>query len=434
MRQKVSSLFQHDDTWHGLVLDLKGKNIVGAEFLSDDSYESLIEILGVYPLGVSLKDRLGYLAYLSFPFGGRRKIGMVIREELADYFPFPLDDVYFDFQETGKGHVLAAAVPKTIVEGHTANTKTSLLTLDSLAALYALRWFKVFKERDFLFMHLDNGTASILAFENGHISAARQVVFSEQVNILRQVINDLHTGEDSHQKVCYTVSSQEDPDILQALMSSLPTLRLEFPVPDDHLKGQKLPSFCWPGIGAALLSVYSKDEINILIAPRGGSLERDKTSFVAGSAIALLSVIIACLSYVNLCMKDRALRSLAVEQMSAYRSVFPKSPPVKDIVKAFDERLKAIEGDVAGYRSSGGVSPLRLLSDISARIDQNIDVKIGEFSVETNEFILVGTTTSFASAERIKKLLEEVDGAKGVEIQSIDLIGGQVKFKIRGAL
>ena len=64
-----------------------------------------------------------------------------------------------------------------------------------------------------------------------------------------------------------------------------------------------------------------------------------------------------------------------------------------------------------------------------------MDVKVNEFSVDEKEFALAGTTISFASVEKIKTNIEEIQGLSDTEIQSVELEAAKrIKFRIRGKL
>jgi hypothetical protein len=388
--------------------------------------------VGDSPVGISFHDQSGYLTYLKFPFSGKRKIEMVIRDELNDYFPFPLDDVYFDFQEIGKGNVLVAAIARSIIEQYSFDSKVKVITINSVAALYAFRWFGIIAVKDFLFANVEQEMASIMTFRDGQLSKVRQIVFSGQIEVFRKSLEEASNDGDFRTQICYMNIHDKDTGIVHSLTMSGFKMSIEAPSVGDYLDGKGHLSNHWPGIGAALLSAHHRDEINMLGERSQGLFPVEKNILYIGTCISIVGLIIACMSYLNLFFKERTFHALNFEQMNVFRTVFPKSPPVKDVVKAFEDRVSSIEKDLIGSPQTSGMSPLQMLSDVSQKIDKQIDVKLSEFSIEGNEFIFAGTTVSFASAEKIKKLLEEVNGVKSVEIQNIDLTANQVKFRMRG--
>ncbi len=432
MTRKICSIFQHDGGWCALRLNLQGKRITEVETFVADDFNELNNIVGDYPIGISFRDQSGYLTYLKFPFSGKRKIEMVIRDELNDYFPFPLDDVYFDFQEIGKGNVLVAAVARSVIKQYSYDSKVKVITINSVAALYAFRWFGIIAVKDFLFANVEQEMASIMTFRDGQLSKVRQIVFSGQIEIFKKSLEEAANDGTFRTQICYMNIQDKDAGIVNSLTMSGFDMSIEAPSLGDYLDGKNYLSNHWPGIGAALLSAHHRDEINMLGERSQGFFPVEKNILYIGTCISIVGLIIAFMSYINLFFKERTFHALNFEQMNVFRTVFPKSPPVKDVVKAFEDRVSSIEKDLIGSPQISGISPLQMLSDVSQKIDKQIDVKLSEFSIEGNEFIFAGTTVSFASAEKIKKLIEEVSGVKSVEIQNIDLTANQVKFRLRG--
>ncbi|OPY00260.1 MAG: hypothetical protein A4E62_00919 [Syntrophorhabdus sp. PtaU1.Bin002] len=434
MTRKVGSLFQQgDNVWCGLTLEIQGRRVVKCDVIPGKDFGDLNNVMGNYPRAVSLGPHSGYLVHLRFPFSGKRKISTVVRGELEEYFPFSLDDIRFDFQEMGRGNVLVAAVQKPYVDKFRAEKQTKLVTINTIAILYALQWFNVVSDTNFVFAHIDTDRAIIIAFREGRLWSIRQLVYSSQADILREALHESTSDKELSPKACYIVCSQEDPIIVAAVSGLGPGVRIETPFLRDYL-GLDLPASFWAGVGAALLALNAKDEINLLGNRYQGFPRIEKLVLYGAGSIAAVSLVLAGMSYLNLHLKNRTYKYLGVEQNNLYRSVFPKSPPVKNVSGVFEEKIKAMSRDVSGGRPDTAKSPLRLLTDLSSRIDTQVDVKLSEFRIDGNDLTVAGITTSFASAEKIKKAIEQVSGVKSVEIQNIDLSGGQVKFRMEGKL
>jgi len=129
------------------------------------------------------------------------------------------------------------------------------------------------------------------------------------------------------------------------------------------------------------------------------------------------------------------LNYLNVEQQRIFKTIFPKAPPIKDINRYIEDRIRALERDVSGSGANIAIPPLQVLAEISMKIDKQIDVKINEFICDDKEFSISGTTISFVSVEKMRKAIEEINDVKDIEIQSVDIAAGkQVKFRIRGKL
>jgi hypothetical protein len=189
----------------------------------------------------------------------------------------------------------------------------------------------------------------------------------------------------------------------------------------------------WPAVGTALLSAQPRGHLNLTgEGNRYIQLLSSKTALSVSAGLAALGLLVGGLFGLDHHMKDRAYRYLVAEPGRIYKASFPKSPPTKDPVRLFREKMRSLDGEPG---TASVANPLGLLDQISGRIGPEIDVKINEFASDEKEFTLSGTTVSFASLEKIKAAVEQVKGISNVELQDLDLgAGKQVKFKLKGKL
>jgi hypothetical protein len=435
LTQQAAALFQHGEGWYGVSLEVKGKDIVACETKSALSLSELSQAYGE-PFIISLSSASGYLVNLQFPFGGKRKIGLVVRDELEEYFPFPVDDMSFDFQEYGKGSVLVAAVQRPLIERLIEETavQPKIVTLNSLAIFHFLKWAKVITTGNFMFLHIDGDTLVLMLFKENRLHTVRQMVHSQDLQVLKDLIGECINDKEPSLDVCYLVGPESDTSTLRGLLSNGFAVRTVVPSLSNFVGATSVPEFFWPGIGAALLSLADGDQLNLLGTRRAGLPGAERLALRIGAGVAVLCVFVAGMSYLNLFLKDQTYRLLFAEQKRIYKEVFPKSPPVKDMASYFEQRIRSMETGLARSGGTIGASPLRILTEVSARIGDEIDVKLNEYTFDGSEFSLTGTTVSFASVEKIRNLLSEVNGIKSMEVQNVDLVGSQVKFKIRGLL
>jgi hypothetical protein len=210
-------------------------------------------------------------------------------------------------------------------------------------------------------------------------------------------------------------------------------IHIEMPSLKRILKNEQTPERLWPAIGAALLSLRPKGQLNLTGNGRGYLFLSTKTALDLSAALAACGLLAAGLFFLDYYLKERAYQYLVSEPNRIYRLSFPKSPPIKDPVRIFREKTRLLEkepGSVAAV-----TNPLSVLNEVSSKIGPDLDVKLNEFASDEKEFTISGTTISFASAEKIKAALEQVKGVSQVEMQSLDLAAGkQVKFKMRGQL
>jgi type II secretory pathway component PulL len=159
-----------------------------------------------------------------------------------------------------------------------------------------------------------------------------------------------------------------------------------------------------------------------------------KLLFQYTGCLAGLCVVAFLLSFLNVYEKNKVLAYLNGEQSKIFRTAFPKSPPMKDVNKFFEDRIKSMDREVAaGGVTNVGMAPLQVLAEISLKVDSQLDVKINEFTSDEREFAISGSTVSFAAVEKLKSCIEQIKDIKDVEIQNIDIEAAkQVRFRIRG--
>ena len=210
-------------------------------------------------------------------------------------------------------------------------------------------------------------------------------------------------------------------------------VRIDMPSLRRALRNEAVPEWLWPAVGGALLSTRPRGELNLTGNANRYSFLSTKPALRLSGAAAGVGIIVMSLFLLNYWLEERAYQYLVSEPARIYRLSFPKSPPIKDPVRVFREKVRLMEKEPAS--AAGVTNPLSVLNEISSRIGPEIDVKISEFVSDEKEFTLSGTTVSFASVEKIKADLDQMKGVSQVDVQNAELAGGkQVKFKLRGKL
>jgi hypothetical protein len=434
LTKTASAIVQHKDGWHGLTLSVKDKEVSDVKVYTGHTLDELKLLFAKQPLGVALDNASGYLFDLNFPFRGRRKISLVIGGELEEMLPFPVEEMMIDFQEVGEeGKVLTAAVPRSTLADFNGRQRTRNVTFQSLAVLHALRWFKRIYQQDLVFINCSGNTAVIMAFKGGEVVHLRQFFRSPQSTTLPDALREITTEGDfggaSYIMVCDSDAAAEKETIERAVGGVV-----EVPTLDDYVNGESLPAWAWAGIGSALIALDPKGEINLSGEHYRALSGSTRAALYVTASMAGLSLIILGLASLDFYSKQSAYEYLSAEPNRIYRTAFPKAPPVKDVARTFEDRIKKLDRD-QGLSLEPAANPLALLNEISTRIGSQVDVKLSEFLADEKEFALAGTTTSFASLDKIKAALGQIKGTSPIELQSVDLAaGGQVRFRLRGKL
>jgi hypothetical protein len=431
----VASLVQLQDGWHGasFILD---KNIVKDVRIYDniDPGHSRNFINGM-PVYISFGTSLSYFVHLKFPFTGKRKIELVLNSELSGILPVDISDVVVDFKEIGKGSVLAVALPKDDIAELTIDKGVRGVTVNAIATLQALKWLNAIPQNDFVFIHIDGNNASLVAQRKGNLQYLRQFYCSViEPGSIHSAIKEIKVNEEFSQIPFYMISSGVDGDIaaLKTEIERQHNIKIMIPSIRRYIAADNCPEWLWAAIGSSLM-MRDGNEINLLPQKEKGLKFSNEIVLKVLGVAAIVSVLVFAMLLLNFYSKEKTFRFLMTEQQQIYRAIFPKSPPIKDIVKGFQDKIRLLDRELAGTGVVDALPALKILAEISNKIDKQIDVRLNEFVCDEKEFSISGTTVSYMAVEKIKASIEEIKELNNIEIQNIDIAPGkQVKFKIRG--
>lgn len=433
VKRRTGAIVQSGQEYTGISFVLKDREISDVKVYEKQALEDLRQSFEDMPHGITLENSSGYLFSLTFPFSGKRKIGMVIKSEMDELLPFPNEDMVIDFQETHRGAVLAAAIHKTVAQEANGDKKVRYIGLQSLSALYAVKWARRLPLQDSIFVHLNGNTVVILGIKDGKAAFLRQFIHAEEDGSFDQALVEVLDEPEYHPTMCVLVNENEDRIDWKERIEKTHSIKVDVPSLDESVGNSALPKWLWSGFGAALMALSPKGEINLTVEkqavlPRGG---RSALYFLGSLAAA--SVLVWGLLYLNYSLKRGAYNYLSSQPTTIYKGAFPKSAQTKDVARAFQEKIRGLESQSPA--GTNGLSALELLNDLSSKIDSQIDVKVNDFTVDEKEFILSGTTVSFGSLEKIKIAVEKLKGVASVDLQNVELATNrQVRFKIRGKL
>jgi hypothetical protein len=250
---------------------------------------------------------------------------------------------------------------------------------------------------------------------------------------LTDAVREMLNNKDFNPLSWIMISDSEDAASLKEEIEKTFHLHIDTPRLGRLLHNGEAPEWLWPGIGAALLSIKPKGEINLTGLRQQYAFLSTKAGLRISAALAALGLFVLGLFYLDYYFKERTYRYLSSEPMRIYKLAFPKSPPVKDTVKAFRDKIKALEAEPGSIGAAN--NPLAVLDQISSKIPADLDVKVHEFVSDEKEFTISGTTVSFASVEKIKVGIEQMKGVSQVDMQNLELAANkQVKFRLRGRL
>jgi hypothetical protein len=435
LRKTSSAIVQDKEGWYGLTLTVTDREVSDVKVYSGYNFDELNKMFSKQPCGVALDDAAGYLFNLTFPFTGRRRISLVIGGQLEEMLPFPIEDMVIDFQEKGTdGAVLTAAVPRSALADIDGKKQIRNVSLQSLATLYALRWFRLIPQENVVFLNCIGNSAVIMTFKERRLLQLRHFFRSSQAGATIKAFQEI-AQEPGFIDARYLMVGGEDGTAEKEMIERALDITVELLTLGDHVIGEDLPTHSWAGLGAALVALNPKGEINLSGERYHAFSGSSRVGIYVSGALAGLSLLVLGVSSLDYYLKRRTYDYLSSEPSRIYRMAFPKAPPVKDVVRTFEEKIRRLDREQGAGTENDGVRPLAVLNEISAKIDPQVDVKLTEFMVDEKEFAIAGTTVSFAALDKIKAAMQQIKGASTIELQSVDMAaGGQVRFRFRGKL
>jgi hypothetical protein len=433
LKKRGTGLVPRNGGWYGVTLTVRDREITDLEVIQKAGLPELREAFPQGRYGVAVDNGSAYLFNLTFPFSDKRKIKLVIGSELEERLPIPVEDLAIDFVETTKGNILAAGIPKSLAEAIAEDKRVRITTVQAIAVLHALKWLNLIYREDFVFIHRNGSAIIIMGFKADRLHYLRQFFHAAGSDSLEEAMAEI-AGDRTFDHAAYVmVSDGEDGQATKEYLERKFNIHIDTPSLRKILKDDSAFDWLWPAIGAALLSCAPRGKLNLTGTGRADLLLYTKTALYASICLACVGLLATGLLFLDYLFKESAYKYLVSEQGRIYRLSFPKSPPVKEPAKMFREKIKLLEREPGSVQAAA--NPLAVLNEISSRIGPEVDVKVNEFASDEKEFTISGTTTSFASVEKIKTSLSQMKGVSQIEMQNLDLAPGrQVKFKIRGRL
>jgi len=433
LRRKAAAIIQRKEGWYGVTFTVQRKKITDVTLLPDKSLRELKEAVGANNYGVGLENGSAYLLHLSFPFTERRKIRLVIANELEERLPVTTEDMSVGFVESGKGKVLAGAIPKSLMDESFPERRVRITTIQSLAALYALRWCNAIGGKDFVFIHLNGNAIVVMAFKDDSLFSLRQFLHSPTSNSLHDAFAQIAEDPQFASASYIMVADGDEGAQVEEYLEKTFNIRVEVPSLNRALRGSGMADWVWAGIGTALLAIEPKGQFDLTGMKRAHTTLPTKAALYVSGGLAGASLIVCGLCYTDYYLKERAYRFLTSEPSRIYSLSFPKAPPVRDPARVFRDRIKALETEPGA--KGGSMNPLAVLEELSGSIAPDVDVKVSDFASDGKEFSVSGITVSFAAVEKIKAGVEQMKGVSDVEMQNLELAANkQVRFKLRGKL
>ncbi len=413
---------------------------------------------------LSLGAELFLLRNLELPFTGKRQIAQVLPFELAEQTPLAVDELVVDFFVTGGGEkgseVVAAMLPRqTLIEKRQAWREAGL-EIDSvgLSGLASVSLLVGQGEGTFLLLDCSASRVTLFLGAAAGISLIRclplpSAAVSEEdaVKRLSQPLKQsllatapagarlaidriLLTGERSQFRRLTAALVSIFPEVTpeQHRVSAQPLLKFAAGVRADYrpevMDRALALGLARPGKGLRLEFLQGD------LRPRRLSGRRRKIAGFAGLALAACLVLVIGSFGKDYADKLARQEQLNQEIIALYRETIPEATRIVNPV----QQLQVINNELRKtYRPGGdsatGSTVIQLLSELSARIPESLDVRIGRLVADMESVRLRGVTKDFNSVDTVQKELVKSPLFRTATISSASqsLVDDEVRFEMK---
>lgn len=413
---------------------------------------------------LSLGAEFFSLRNLQLPFNGKRQIAQVLPFELAEQTPLAVDDLFVDFLITGGGEkgseVVAAMLPRQMLIRHRQAWREAGLDIDTvgLSGLAAVPLLAGKEDWNFLLIDcsgcrvtlflgaaartrlirclpLPSATVSQEEFVKRFSPPLTQTLLASSPSGAKLVIDRiLLTGDRSQFRRLTAILANIFPEVTpeQHRVSAQPLLKFAAGVRADYqpevMDRALALGLAQPGKGLRLEFLQGD------LRPSRLSGRRRKIAGFAGLAVAACLVLV--IGYFG---KDYAAKLARQEQLNQeiialYRETIPEATRIVNPV----QQLQVINNELRKtYRPGGGSATgstvIQLLSELSARIPENLDVRIGRLVADMESVRLLGVTKDFNSVDTVQKELVKSPLFRTATISSASqsLVDDEVRFELK---
>lgn len=420
---------------------------------------------------------------LEMPFEDAKKIRQTLPYELETLLPYPVEEIVTDFIATrpdSANEILSASIKTEAVSRYLKALDAHALDpeLISVSGLSIIPWLlKQGAPDHFLLMNLEEKTMTLFLCGARRVALIRSFTLNafpptgiDPVNMAvdQNPQKDLTAGElwiDAvYSEVHHTLhacNSHRNPivDPEQIYLTGAhaahpdtgPLIREAFGLPvasvdiseDKRIKQGNLQAFEWvPGeMNAALaLTMLDPKRDQHLNFRRGAfSKRRGKNGVKKGMKkgiifLVLLLVLLGANRVTDYYFLKKTYEQLDVELMHMFKETLPEVTRIVDPVQQLRVAVKQLEKTRVSVSSGkSGKVTLNLLKDISARIPENLNVKISRMIIDPETVRLRGKTDTFNAVDSLKSELTPSAFFSEVTISSanMDKMDNRVKFELK---
>ena len=429
--------------------------------------EALAELVGSLPavpdtVCASIPSSVVSFRSLQVPFGNRQKIRKIVPFELEPFLAAPVGDMAFDFlvadgNQGDGGHILAAVVDRTVLDGYIsvlseAGLGPDFLSFSGHATALCLKSCQDLPHRA-LALHIDARTVTIHQLVSGkpvmvrafRVPAAEPGRFKAVARNIRctMAAAEEQMPEDFHPERIFVSGSGAELSKLREYLEQNLNTTATLATPPLFLAGRALSTagkIDSPQMANALALASPRrdreDDINFRtgeFAVAGKWAGYGKAFARTGTLAALALVLfLSSMFYQNRILEGR-LDDLNRKIENIFVSTFPETTRIVDPYQQMRIGVAAVQpGGGSSGRLQRVTKTIDVLREISARIPPGADVEVDRMVVGNENIQFSGAAPSFKTVNQIQKDLETIPFLSKVVIASAtqERSGNRIQFKI----
>lgn len=419
---------------------------------------------------------------LVLPFQDRRQVAKVLPFELEEVSPSGMTDQHFSYQivevrEYGT-EVMAAMIgieplAAVLAELASAGLNPEMVTIGSMAETAALASINP-SMQNFVLLDVGLHRSTLVLVEQGRIVLVRSLgvdaagiggfslVAEEAKIICRRPEQIAEVAQRLLQPLQQTVIAVGRSQLLDAggilfvsgVVGMYPALfehlRRNLAVDVNpcnvakrpHLKVEPMAGREWnPSLfnPALALAVWSEKALPLFNFRSGAFRQRRSLKELRKQLLAVaLPAVAACLALVGYLGWEYSHLSrqrdvLNAQVLAEFRKTMPEVGRVVNPVQQLKAKVDESRNVYQGGNGTGAVGKLALLAELSARIPEELPVRISRLVADQNDVRIMAETKDFNTVDNVKRELEKSSMFKSVVISSANLAprGGEVRFELR---
>lgn len=402
---------------------------------------------------------------IELPFSDRKKIDIIIANEVENYVPFNVDEMVLSYQIIEKmdnsSKVLVCLVKKEDVAElleHLSYAGLDPAIVDvSTNALYSSAELTLPEDSGQCLIISIGLDETDLLFTNNKIIAGMRTLaigsgdllvkddkyqLTPLIRKLQQTVRGLRINSKFNlEKIFLSGPLSTDKDameqiagILEVSVEPLEPFLAEFPKtiePDDRTNALFAKSL---GLGLRLTPAFREPKINLRKGEYSyrhgnGFLPGQIKKFAAFGAV-LLMLIMVNVVYASI-QSSREAEQLRQQIIKVFNNSFPGQRVVNP-VEQFKQNMELVNKKykLAGYLGNGDLRAIDILQEISRTIPKTVKIDVKKLDIQQDKISIEGITDNFEQVDKIEAALKKFKGFKAIKKDSATRTANEaIKFK-----